>query len=306
LDGLIGIELAGAFAADHQITVPLRLEPGDIGCGGDPPSRARSPAPSTPAAPSANPAAPDPVFAEVDIASLQLTRPRSVGVEAAGLAAMDWLGNDRILADLGLNSAQRDAAAGLLIGRMAPPLACSLAPGSELATWRWLCERSALRELLDVDFEAMPLIRLYRTSDLLVRHRDKIEDALFTNIKDLFGLQVSVTLYDLTNTYFEGTAAGNPKATKGRSKEKRSDCPLLTLGLVLNSSAFVRRSRMFAGNTAQTGTLQNMLKRLATPDGALIIMDAGRASTRGRGRRWWLRRSGLWGALCWPAMRRAA
>jgi hypothetical protein len=59
------------------------------------------------------------------------------------------------------------------------------APGSEMATWRWLRERSALGELLGVDFEAMPPIRLYRTSDLLVRHRDKIEAALFTNINGL-------------------------------------------------------------------------------------------------------------------------
>jgi hypothetical protein len=27
----------------------------------------------------------------------------------------------------------------------------------------------------------------------------------------------------LTNTYFEGATAGNPKAGRGRSKEKRSD-----------------------------------------------------------------------------------
>jgi len=31
-------------------------------------------------------------FAEVDVASLQLTRPRSVGVEAVGLAAIGWNG----------------------------------------------------------------------------------------------------------------------------------------------------------------------------------------------------------------------
>jgi hypothetical protein len=229
------------------------------------------PTPPTPAAPSASPAAPDPVFAEVDIASLQLTRPRSVGVEAAGLAAMDWLGIDRILSDLGLNGVQRDAVAGLLIGRMA-------APGSELATCRWLRERSALGELLGVDFEAMPMIRLYRTSDLLVRHRDKIEDALFTRIQDLFGMPVTVTLYDLTNTYFEGTAAGNAKAARGRSKEKRSDCPLVTLGLVLDGSGFVRRSKMFAGNVAEGSTLAEMLKGLATPPGALVIMDAGIAT----------------------------
>lgn len=232
----------------------------------------RSPAaPLVPVTPSATSATPGLVYAEVDVASLQLTRPRAVGVEAAGLAAMDWLGINHILTELGLNGVQRDAAAGLLIGRMA-------APGSEMATWRWLREHSALGELLGVDFEAMPPIRLYRTSDLLVRHRDKIEAALFANIQGLFGLPVAVTLYDLTNTYFEGTAAGNAKAARGRSKEKRSDCPLVTLGLVLDSSGFVRRSRMFAGNAAEAGTLRDMLKGLAAPDGALIIMDAGIAT----------------------------
>jgi Transposase DDE domain len=237
---------------------------------------AARPAPATAAA--APSTAAEPAFAEVDVASLQLTRPRSVGAEAVGLAAVGWLGIDPILQDLGFNAVQRAAVAGSLIGRMA-------APGSELSTWRWLRERSALGELLDVDFEAMPLIRLYRTSDLLVRHRDKIEDKLFTGIQDLFGLPVTVTLYDLTNTYFEGTAAANPKAVRGRSKEKRSDSllrvlsrPLVTLGLVLDASGFVRRSKMFAGNIAEASTLQDMLKGLATPQGALVIVDAGIAT----------------------------
>ena len=230
--------------------------------------------PAVPSGPSGSPAksvAPDTVFAEVDVASLQLIQPRSAGVEAAGLAAMDWLGIDPILSDLGFNGVQRAAMAGSLIGRMA-------APGSELATWRWLGERSALGELLGVNFDTMPLMQLYRTSDLLVRHRDKIEEALFGRIQDLFGLPVTVTLYDLTNTYFEGAAAGNPKAARGRSKEKRSDCPLVTLGLVLDGSGFVRRSRMFAGNVAESTTLEDMLKGLTAPKGALVIMDAGIAT----------------------------
>jgi transposase len=257
--------LAQRFAARLITAGP---DPGDPAAATSPPSAPEEPAQPAPSAASATPG---PIYAEVDVASLQLTRPRAVGVEAAGLAAMAWLGIDRILTNLGLNGVQRDAAAGLLIGRMA-------APGSEMATWRWLRERSALGELLDVDFEAMPPIRLYRTSDLLVRHRDKIEAALFTNIQGLFGLPVTVTLYDLTNTYFEGTAAGNAKAARGWSKEKRFDCPLVTLGLVLDSSGFVRRSKMFAGNAAEAGTLQDMLKGLAAPDGALIIMDAGIAT----------------------------
>jgi hypothetical protein len=200
--------LAQRFAARLIAAQPGRGEP-----AADPRALAVpvSPQPA-PAMPSTEPAMPGPIYAEVDVTSLQLIRPRAVGVEAAGLAAMGWLGIDQILTDLGLNGVQRDAVAGLLIGRVA-------APGSEMATWRWLRERSALGELLDVDFEAMPPIRLYRTSDLLVRHRDKIEAALFTNIQGLFGLPVTVTLYDLTNTYFEGTVAGNAKATRGRERQ---------------------------------------------------------------------------------------
>ena len=222
--------------------------------------------PAEPAAPT-----PQPSFAEVDVDSLQLTRPRSIGVEAVGLAAMRWLGLDPILQELGFNGVQRATVAGSLIGRMA-------VPGSELSTWHWLRQRSGLGELLDVDFDSFSLMRLFRASDLLVKHRSAIEDALFTRIQNLFGIPVTVTLYDLTNTYFEAPAAENPKAKRGRSKEKRSDCPLVTLGLVLDGSGFVRRSKMFAGNVSEGSTLAEMLDGLDAPPGALVIMDAGIAT----------------------------
>ena len=44
---------------------------------------------------------------------------------------------------------------------------------------------------------------------------------------------------------------GNDKARRGHSKEKRSDCPLVTLGLVLDDSGFVQRSRMLAYQAVQ-------------------------------------------------------
>ncbi len=53
-------------------------------------------APSDPAATNTS-VTPKTTFAEVDVASLQLIRPRSVGVEAVGLAAIGWLGIDPIL-----------------------------------------------------------------------------------------------------------------------------------------------------------------------------------------------------------------
>ena len=41
----------------------------------------------------------------------------------------------------------------------------------------------------------------------------------------LFDLHPTVTLYDLTNTFFEGEARRQPKAQRGHSKDKRTDCP---------------------------------------------------------------------------------
>jgi transposase len=207
----------------------------------------------------------------IEVDSLVLSRPRTVGVEAVGLWAMAQVDFIALLEELGLTGPQRAAVLGVILGRMA-------APGSELATQRWLCERSALGELLDVDFEAMSLMQLYRASDVLMRHRETLEAALFARVSELFGLDWTVTLYDLTNTYFEGEAPINPKAKRGHSKEKRRDCPLLTLGLVLDGSGFVRRSQVFDGNVVEGTTLEGMLQGLGAPAGALVVMDRGIAT----------------------------
>ena len=212
--------------------------------------------------------APAPEFHEVDVASVEDRQPRSVGVEHVGLAAMSKLGFVETLKALGINGTTRAAVIGTVIGRMAKP-------ASELATWKWLQRESGLGELIDVNFQDLSLMRLYRASDALVKHRAGIEDHLFARLRTLFALEETVTLYDLTNTYFEGQCAGNPKAARGRSKEKRSDCPLVTLGLVLDGSGFVRRSRLFEGNAAEAHTLEQMLRDLGAPKNALVICDAG-------------------------------
>ena len=210
-------------------------------------------------------------YQEVDVLSLELVQPRSVGVEHAGLQALTKLGLPEILERVGLNGIQRSCALGSIIGRMAMP-------GSELSTWHWLRERSSLGELLEVDFEGVALSQLYRTSDLLVRHRETIEQQLFGRITELFALPATVTLYDLTNSYFEGEMAGNRQAKRGRSKEKRTDCPLVTLGLVLDGSGFIRRSRVFDGNVSEATTLEGMLTGLNAPAEAVVIMDRGIAT----------------------------
>jgi transposase len=210
-------------------------------------------------------------YQEVDVESLQLLRPRSIGIEHAGLEAVRELGLLKILEECGLNGPQQAAALGSIIGRMA-------VPGSELSTSQWLSERSGLGELIDYNFETMSLMRLYRISDQLLGHQQRIEEALFSRISNLFSLQTTITLYDLTNTFFEGKVPANSKARRGHSKEKRSDCPLVTLGLVVDGSGFVRRSRVFEGNVAECTTLETMLAVLSAPAGSMVVMDRGIAT----------------------------
>ena len=147
----------------------------------------------------------------VDVDSLRLVRPRSVGVEQLGLWALEQVGLPDLLTRLGVNGALRTAAAGVIVGRLAHP-------ASERETHRWLQHHSGLGELLGVDFETVGAMQLYRASDQLVKHRDAIETHLFERALGLLDLQPTVTLYDLTNTYFEGEASEQPQAKRGHSE----------------------------------------------------------------------------------------
>jgi len=84
-------------------------------------------------------------YQSVDIDSLALLRPRSVGIEHVALSAVRQRGLDLKLEALGFNGPQCQAALGSLIGRM-------VEPASELATHQWLQHRTGLGELIGADF----------------------------------------------------------------------------------------------------------------------------------------------------------
>jgi transposase len=124
---------------------------------------------------------------------------------------------------------------------------------------------------------------LYQVSDQLLKKKATIEEHLYKRQRSLFGLLETITLYDLTNTYFEGQSKANAYAARGHSKEKRTDCPLVTFGLVLDSSGFPRRSHVYDGNVSEPTTLAEMLRDLegghvSTGLKPTVVMDAGIAT----------------------------
>ena len=221
-------------------------------------------------------ATPEQDYHRVNINHIEAAQARSIGAETLALHAVMQLQLDQKLAALGFNKIESAAALGSIIGRM-------ISPGSELQTHDWLQTRTALGELLDHDYGSTSLTRLYTISDKLLKHQSALEAFLADQEQSLFDLNRSIVLYDLTNTYFEGQCVQNPKAQFGRSKEKRSDCPLVTLGLVLDGDGFPLGSQVFPGNASEPATLELMLdglqgKQPLTAEKPVIIMDAGIAS----------------------------
>ncbi len=194
----------------------------------------------------------------VDLNSFEYLNSRTIGTEALALSALSTVDLSGCLKTLGFNRNQLNAAMGNIVGRM-------VLPGSELSTHDWLQKNSALGELLDFEYEKQGLSALYKVSDLLWSHHDAIERHLYQQHLSLCDAEDTITLYDLTNTFFEGTGKYNDLAAYGHSKERRNDCPLVTLALVLGESGFVRHSRIFAGNASEPATLKQMIEQLRQP-----------------------------------------
>lgn len=216
-----------------------------------------------------------PEYQLVDVASMQATAVRSLGAEYVGHRLWQDLGFNHALVDAGCSRQWLPLCEALVVGRL-------VAPGSERHSWAWMQKGSAIFELTGWPVRAS-LNALYRATDVLFFYKDILEKHLSQAARDLFSLPERLCFFDLTNTYFEGRAAGNGKAKRGHSKEKRSDAPLLTLALIIDEQGFPKYSRLYPGNQCEAKTLTEMIEALveARPDLArdrTVIIDAGLAT----------------------------
>lgn len=107
-------------------------------------------------------------------------------------------------------------------------------PSSELYAAEQWYPKTALPELLGVPDEQVNDSRLYRALDRLLPHKEALEIHLKNRLGKLFDLEYDLLLYDITSTYFEGQAAGNPLAQRGYSRDQRGDCKQVCIGLVVS------------------------------------------------------------------------
>jgi transposase len=162
-------------------------------------------------------------------------------------------------------------------------LARFCAPSSELQIAESWYEKTALDELLGASGDKINDDRLYRALDALLPHKDELCSHLQTRYGELFGATFDFLFYDITSTYFEGTALGNPQARRGHSRDNRSDCPQVCIGLVATKEGLPIAFEIFDGNRSDVTTPKEMVEAMETKYGKanrVWVMDRGMVSEK--------------------------
>lgn len=151
-------------------------------------------------------------------------------------------------------------------------------PGSELRIHRQWFLRSAMDELLEVDFAVAGKDRLYRCLDRILKHKEAFCQFIAERWKTLFDTRFDVLLYDLTSTYFEGLCEQIPKAKHGYNRDGRSDCRQVVIALVVTPDGLPLAYDVLAGNTTDKTTLRGFLDKIEKMYGKarrIWVMDRG-------------------------------
>jgi hypothetical protein len=200
---------------------------------------------------------------------------REIGSEWLCYQALEQLQLADYLSNIGFSDEETRLALTQIISR-------AVYPASELETARWIRENSAVCELTGYPLQKITKDKLYKSSLKLFSGKENIERFLSVKTNQLFDIEDKIYIYDLTNTYFEGRKQGSKLAKFGRSKEKRSDCKIVVLALVINPEGFIKYSGIFEGNMQDCKTLKSVVQSLRTKTStakrAIVVIDAGIAT----------------------------
>ena len=194
----------------------------------------------------------------IDVGALAAEGAPAVGAVAAAAALWQRLGLDGWFAEVG---ARRGAAVlehavfAMVANRLVAP--CSK---------RRLTEWAASDVVMPAGWSAPSPDQYYRALDAVADAKDATEAHLYARLCDLSNLDLRLVCYDLTSTYFEGSARASdrfPSRAFGYSRDHRGDRPQIVIGLLCTSDGIPIAHHVFAGNTNDASTLPAVLTDLA-------------------------------------------
>ena len=146
---------------------------------------------------------------------------------------------------------------------------------------RRLGEWTAADVVMPAGWECPSLDQYYRALEAVADGKDATEAQLYAAVCDLTNLDLRLVCYDLTSTFWEGSARPSdrfPSRVFGYSRDHRSDRPQVVIGLLCTSDGIPIAHHVFAGNTADVSTLPGVLDDLAVRFGVgrvCVVADRG-------------------------------
>ena len=132
-------------------------------------------------------------------------------------------------------------------------------PLSKLGATRWI-ERTcykAMKGYHDLNFDVE---YFYRSMDYLLSIKDELEFSLYEKMKTIFSINVKLTFYDITSTFFYTDNC--PIGKKGYSRDHRFDKEQIVIGVVTSYEGYPIKHYVFDGNTKDETTVIEVVKKL--------------------------------------------
>jgi transposase len=215
---------------------------------------------------------------EVKLKGVRLERSRVFGDVWLGTVLWNALKFDELFARL-IPGGNEDVPWPRTIALLALARLC--APSSELRIAEQWFRKTALDDLLDIPEDKLNDDRLYRALDVLLPHKDALEQHVKNRLGEMFDLSYEILLYDVTSTYFEGQAQGNVLAQRGYSRDQRPDCKQVNIALVATKEGLPLSHEIFSGNTTDVKTVKEIVAKIEAKfgrSGRVWIMDRGMVS----------------------------
>ena len=219
-----------------------------------------------------------PQWATVDTSRARVERLRHFGDIYLGLALWRRLKLDSFF-DETIEEGREEIAWGTMACILV--LARFCAPSSELRIADFWYGKTALDDVLGVSPKKVNEDRLYRALDALLPHKDTLFGHFQKVYGELFGTTFDILLYDVTSTYFEGQAKGNPQAQLGYSRDKRPGCVQVCIALVVTPEGLPLAYEVFDGNRTDVTTVEEIVTMMREKYGherRTWVMDRGMVS----------------------------
>jgi transposase len=132
-------------------------------------------------------------------------------------------------------------------------------PLSKLGVTRWI-DGTCYKEMKGYKDLPLDVTYFYRSMDQLLKIKDDIELAIFKNLRNLFSINVKLTFYDITSTFFYSDNCSISE--NGYSRDNRPDRKQIIIGVVTSYEGYPIKHYVFEGNTKDETTVMDVVKDL--------------------------------------------